>query len=1317
MAKNCDVDGTHPAFEVDEKNVNIPNSNLTGVGMVTISVYGTIIDIVHNEFGLVRVNNQLWNLPINLDNGKVILSQRGFSVVVETDFGLVVQYDWQQYFTITVPSEFAGKVCGMCGNFNGKQDDDLTIPSGAYAKDQQDMGNGWRVPGVVGDTTCQDTCKGQCQICNPTFVEQLEDYNICSALSQVMDKDFQACTRLFDPKQFLQNCMVELCNGVPMKQHYCDTLQMYSETCQRAGVPGQKWREANKCSPPKCQENSYYEHCGSSCPATCGDLTAPSICIASCVETCTCNDGFVLSGSKCIPKAQCGCLYEGRYVAVGASFWGGDTCNERFTCSAEGKLTMEKTSCPTGQQCQVVKGIRGCYAVNYATCMVSGDPHIVTFDGELYNFQGTCTYELASVSSSQKTLENFSVILQNSGQDKRTGSVVNLVEVKVYGNTVNISKEQPGFVTVNGKLSYLPMALNGTKLQLYTIGWFVVLKADFGLKVYYDWNSVAFVQVPSTYKGSMIGLCGNYNLNPKDDMQMKNGKEAATAEELGQSWQVASTPGCVNGCTGPCPGCTASQKEQYNTKTYCGLISDPTGPFRDCHSVVEPAKFLNDCIYDVCLYQGRGSMQCKTMTAYTAACQLKGAKVYPWRSDTLCDAQCPLNGHYEICSAGCQKSCQNPESSYHCGAQCMEGCICNDGFVLSGNECVPSAQCGCLFNGKYYKYGQVFYPDGQCQQECLCNGTVQCQKFSCGPNEKCEVKDGGHSCQPVGKGVCSISGDPHYNTFDNSTYDFQGTCTYTAAEACHLNGTRLTAFSVAVENERWHAMNSNPQVSVAKLVAVEVYGSLLVLRRNQIGMVMLNGILAHIPLNLNEGKVQVYQDGYNYVILTDFGLRVTYDMIYHITVTVPSNYMDHTCGLCGNFNDNNADDFTLPDGKVTKDVQSFGAAWKVAVRGVVCEDGCSGDLCPKCDDTKKEVFEKDCQVLTDPKGPFAACHNVIDPASYFRDCVYDVCMVNGDTAVLCDSIGAYMMDCQTFGVKIPTWRTPTFCPLTCPANSHYQVCGQSCDTPCPNLSSIVVCPEKCAEGCACNAGYNFNGTGCVSLDQCSCYFEGTSYKVGESIVSEDCHTIHTCQASGVVVSQSMLCQNTEICQIQNGTRGCFPRTCLLEDNGSLNSLDGARIFLNSGAFDIIQVCDPNVTDQWFRVVVRLEMCGTPAVNSIVGVHVYFTDMTFTITNHHDIWVNGKAMTESSFKKSNIALTVSGKTVTIDKDNSLQLSFNAFNDLTMSISGEMAEQVCGACGSLMTLNDKMFHGGGRLGLRVGPIAVNTDKWRAPDFPDW
>lgn len=189
---------------------------------------------------------------------------------------------------------------------------------------------------------------------------------------------------------------------------------------------------------------------------------------------------------------------------------------------------------------------------------------------------------------------------------------------------------------VNNELFNLPLALNSNKIQLYKSGWFAVIRTDFGVKVSYDWKSVAFVTIPSTYIGAMGGLCGNYNLNPKDDLQMKDGKLAANAEELGQSWMVATIPGCVNGCTGPCPECNAAQREQYTTNQFCGLIADPSGPFRDCHSKVDPTGFLQDCIYDVCLYQGSGSMQCKTLTAYTAACQQKGAQLYSWRSAQFC---------------------------------------------------------------------------------------------------------------------------------------------------------------------------------------------------------------------------------------------------------------------------------------------------------------------------------------------------------------------------------------------------------------------------------------------------------------------------------------------------------------------------------------------------------------------------------------------------------------------------------------------------------------------------------------------------------
>uniref|UniRef100_A0A3P8S7Y5 VWFD domain-containing protein n=1 Tax=Amphiprion percula TaxID=161767 RepID=A0A3P8S7Y5_AMPPE len=151
----------------------------------------------------------------------------------------------------------------------------------------------------------------------------------------------------------------------------------------------------------------------------------------------------------CVPEAQCGCTYEGRYVEADTSFWGDETCTEIYTCSASGGLSISQTGCPSGRQCQVVAGLRGCYALSYATCLVSGDPHFVTFDGQRFNFQGTCIYEMASVSSNQTSLEHFSVVLQSSGQDKRIGSVVQLVEVMVYGYNFTISKEYPGAVVVN----------------------------------------------------------------------------------------------------------------------------------------------------------------------------------------------------------------------------------------------------------------------------------------------------------------------------------------------------------------------------------------------------------------------------------------------------------------------------------------------------------------------------------------------------------------------------------------------------------------------------------------------------------------------------------------------------------------------------------------------------------------------------------------------------------------------------------------------------------------------------------------------------
>ncbi|XP_044847393.1 IgGFc-binding protein-like [Mauremys mutica] len=761
-----------------------------------------------------------------------------------------------------------------------------------------------------------------------------------------------------------------------------------------------------------CPENSHYEACGNACPASCSDRTAPSSCREPCVETCQCDNGYVLSAGQCVPVGSCGCDYNGRYYKPNKEFWDDENCRSRCRCDPSlGLVVCQETTCKANERCAVINGVRDCHAISYSTCTASGDPHYTTFDGKKYDFMGTCIYQLAGVCSEDPTLTPFNIKVENNNHGSKAVSYTKAVTLEVYGRNITVSQQYPRKIKVDGVFMDLPF-YHEEKLQAYVSGSHIAIKTAFALTVTFDWSGLVRVTVPNTYTNALCGLCGNNNQTASDDLTMRDGSRAANAIQFAESWKVGEVPGCLPSCTKDCPVCSEAQRQPYKGDGYCGVITRGDGPFRECHEVIDPAPFFDDCVFDTCQYKGHRDALCSAISAYVTACQAKGIQIGQWRSASFCSATCPHNSHYELCGNSCPATCHGLSAPDGCDAPCAEGCFCDAGFLLSGDRCVPVVQCGCVHQGRYYRKGEEFYTSASCQERCRCkdSGVVECREASCGANEQCRVENGILGCHAMGCGKCVVSGNRHYLTFDGRAFDFQGTCTYSLARVCSSDA-GLVNFSVVVENESY----GNGQVSVARLVVVSVHGYTVTMERGRKWKVTVDGELYTLPLAMDDGKLWINQEGNNIIVQSAFGLRVLYDTSYYVLVSIPSSYKGHVCGLCSNFNGDKNDDFLLPSGKSTQNADEFGASWKVPVDGATCTDGC-GERCPVCDEAQTKPYQADssCGLIKATSGPFKYCHSLVSLTEYFNHCLYDMCAANGAREILCQSVQAYV--CQA------SWR-------------------------------------------------------------------------------------------------------------------------------------------------------------------------------------------------------------------------------------------------------------------------------------------------------
>ncbi|XP_071757273.2 alpha-tectorin [Centroberyx gerrardi] len=1262
-----------PYYRVEGKNEHRGSTRVAWTRLVKVYVYNQLIELVKGHGAEAKVNGSFAATPFSLNNGNVQVYQSGFSVIISTDFGLVVSYDANHYVRISVPQNYQNATCGLCGNYNNRREDDFRTRQGQVVSSDVVFANSWQAPGDD-EPGCGTRCGGLgCAACTTAQTALYSNTAHCGIL-QSNSGPFAACHEQIPPQSYVDSCVYDLCVGGGYQPILCQALNVYASQCQQHGIQLPSWRREGFCEIP-CPANSHFESEGTGCPATCVNRNSTQNCPIPAQESCICNTGFVLSAGVCVPLAQCGCTFEDRYYRSGQTVLLDQDCGRRCSCS-HGSMTCHAHSCDPLESCRVEDGERGCRPTSYATCWIRGPRSYRTFDGLTYQYPGACRLTLARVMGMSQH-PHFMVTAEKAPRGQQ--GFTRLLKFEAEGTQVSIEMGGSSRVHVDGQLIRLPFSSASNRIRIYHSSIHsIIIHTSFGVTVQTVWPHFVRVTAPGIYNGSLGGLCGNYNGHQYDDFRTPNGILVNSSQVFGDSWRDGSL---AAHCVEREIRVDEHNTTNYNSSQYCGKIALANGPFAVCWDTVDPWDHVEECVQILRGSRDPAVALCEVLRDYALMCQQRGVALGDWRNATDCEQTCPTNSHYEQCGTSCPSSCPSLSFPFSCVTACQEGCQCDDGFVLNGNQCVPPIACGCHHEGRYREGGEQFWDGEECQSFCSCNGitgAVRCTPNSCASQESCRVVEGEFGCHPSPRGTCSASGDPHYLSFDGKAFDFQGTCRYVLATLCNATD-ELHHFQVEAKNEQWREL----PVSITAEVFVDVWGYRVHMSRERRGVVQVDGITQNLPILLNGGRVSIYASGHRTFVNADFGLSVSYDGWSTVSISVPSNYSGETCGLCGNFNGNPNDDFITPSGAMVTSPTQFGTAWKVA-DNYTCSDGC-GSSCPRCAD--ESPARARCEVIQAAEGPLSFCHEQVDPAPYFTDCVFDVCVSgNRGQDLLCRAIQAYVSACQSANARIYPWRQNTTCRLDCPANSHYELCGTDCGHTC--ASSIdASCEQVCSEGCFCDEGFLRSGGSCVPVESCGCQYDGFYYDIGEAFWTQDCSERCECYAPNDLRCSSTSCTSTQQCTIRNGQLGCFDAwsTCTVWGDPHYFTFDGAQAhFQGTCSYIITESVGRSTDETQFRVVATNNHRGDNfRVSFVSAVDVYLSNQAESVIvrlgPNKRVKVNGTAVSLPTTAGTLAEVARQGSYIVVNTRD-IVVQFDGSSTLLVRVGQDHQGALTGMCGN-------------------------------------
>ena len=411
--------------------------------------------------------------------------------------------------------------------------------------------------------------------------------------------------------------------------------------------------------------------------------------------------------------------------------------------------------------------------------------------------------------------------------------------------------------------------------------------------------------------------------------------------------------------------------------------------------------------------------------------------------------------------------------------------LCNDTkpeppICDEADQCKAEEYCAEIKSPRYSKCHSIVDPkvyfDSCVFDICGCNGDTGCgcdsikeYESTCRDRgvtgfssvvDECGVCYGNGSC--CGDATCDVYGDPHYRTFDDSLYHFQGHCEYVLTEDCQHED-----FQITVQNEHRHGNNL---VSYVRSVAIKIYKvAIIKLLLNKVTVVN------NVQLTENQLPFTIGVDGtviertrdetdvWIKVTLSSSRVRVFWNGKNKVKIVAPDHYKNRLCGLCGTFDGNKSNDLTLRNGTVLqptgltdtsddystiKEYHQFGVDWTISKANRLlipqnesCEDGPQPPN--PCNVAVRDEAHSYCKVIKDRRR-YGVCHQFVNAKDYYSTCMYDTCscLSDGKHSCYCTSVDAFEQACRKVGVTH--------------FNAVVNECGQ-CNRTCPPPPTAPYC--------------------------------------------------------------------------------------------------------------------------------------------------------------------------------------------------------------------------------------------------------------------